>query len=145
MKKPTPKPSPARVPNPAARELLKQCCVALLDKKAEDLLAFYVGPQSSVTDYLVIATGTSDPHRRALRIELERVFKENHARVVGVESSDESGWTVVDAFDVMVHIFSPEQRERIQLEKLWRDTAEVDVAKVLKPKKKAAPKKRVKR
>ena len=128
MNKLPPTPVPVRVPNPAARELLKKCCAALLEKKAENLLAFYVGAQSSVTDYLMVATGSSEPHRRALRIELERVFKENQARVVGVESSEESGWTVVDAFDVMVHLFSPEQRDRYRLEKLWRDADQINVA-----------------
>ena len=131
MNKLPPTPVPVRVPNPAARELLKKCCAALLEKKAENLLAFYVGAQSSVTDYLVVATGSSEPHRRALRIELERVFKDNQARVVGVESSDDSGWTVVDAFDVMVHLFSPEQRDRYRLEKLWRDADQINVAKLV--------------
>jgi ribosome-associated protein len=131
LKKLPPTPLPARVPNPAARELLKKCCAALLEKKAENLLAFYVGAQSSVTDYLVVATGSSDPHRRALRIELERVFKDNQARIVGVESSDDSGWTVVDAFDVMVHLFSPEQRDRYRLEKLWRDADQINVTKLV--------------
>ena len=84
-----------------------------------------VSAQSSITDFLILATGTSEPHRRALRVELERVLDETHTHIVGIETAQESGWTVVDAFDVMIHIFSPEQRERIQLENLWRDAAVV--------------------
>ena len=101
-----------------------------------------VSAQSSITDYLVIATGTSEPHRRALRIELERILDETHTHIVGVETTEESGWTVVDAFDLMIHIFSPEQRARYRLENLWRDSEEVSLNKLL-PKSKKAGDKRV--
>ena len=45
--------------------------------------------------------------------------------------AEESGWTVVDAFDVMVHLFTPEQRDRYRLEKLWRDADQINVAKLV--------------
>ena len=92
-----------------------------------------VSAQSSITDYLVIATGTSEPHRRALRIELERILDETHTHIVGVETTEESGWTVVDAFDVMVHLFTPDQREHYGLENLWKDAKDVPVAQFLPP------------
>jgi len=111
--------------------LLKLCCAALTEKKAEALRVLNVRAQSSITDYLVIATGTSEPHRRALRIELERVLAESRTHLVGLEATEASGWTVVDAFDVMVHIFSPEQRERFHLENLWRDAEEIPAAKLI--------------
>ena len=114
------------------RELLKRCCAGLLEKKAEEVYVLNVSAQSSITDYLVIATGTSEPHRRALRIELERILDETHTHIVGVETTEESGWTVVDAFDLMIHIFSPEQRARYKLENLWRDSEEVPLARLLR-------------
>ena len=82
---------------------------------------------SSITNYLVIATATSEPHVRALRVELEKALDAAKAQIVGMETARESGWAVMDAFDVMVHIFTPETRARYRLEKLWRDGKEIDV------------------
>lgn len=123
-----------------SNELLKLCCRALAEKKAEDIRILDVSAQSSITDYLVIATGTSEPHLRALRIELTRVLAEIQAHLVGLETSQESGWTVIDIFDVMIHLMSPECRDRYRLEVLWRDAIDVPTAKLLavrKPKAKS--------
>ena len=108
--------------------LLRMLVRALDDKKAEDLRAFDVRAQSSITDYLVLATGTSEPHLRALRIELEKVLDSAGARIVGVESRPGSGWTVFDAFDIMVHLFTAENRARYRLDLLWRDASDIPVA-----------------
>jgi ribosome-associated protein len=134
--------------------LVKVCCQALDDKKAEDLRVLDVSEQSSITDFLVLATGTSSPHLRALRIEVEKALDSAKARIVGMEIPQDGGWMVIDAFDVMVHVFTKDQRELYALENLWKDAVEVSVpkllavAKVVKtkpkpsvPKKTAAPKK----
>jgi len=128
--------------NPAALELVKLCCRTLDDKKAGELAVLDVGAQSSITDYLVLATATSEPHLRALRMELEKVLDAAKVRIVGMDLNQESGWMVIDAFDVMIHLFLPEMRERYGLERLWRDATEVSVAKLLAPA--AAPRGRVK-
>jgi ribosome-associated protein len=86
---------------------------------------------SSITNYLVIATATSEPHVRALRVELEKVLDSAKAHIVGIETARESGWTVMDAFDVMIHVFAPEMRSRFGLEKLWKDAREVPVEDLL--------------
>ena len=112
--------------------LLKLIVAALEGKKAEDLRVLDVSKQSSITDYLVLATGGSEPHLRALRIELERVLDEEKARILGVDTSKGSGWTVVDAFEIMIHVFTPENRGKYRMELLWRDAAEVSVSKLLK-------------
>jgi ribosome-associated protein len=109
------------------------CCRALDEKKAEDLKVIDVSALSSITNYLVIGTATSEPHVRALRVELEKVLDASHTRIVGMEASGEGGWTVMDAFDVMVHIFLPETRKRYRLEHLWRDGDEVAVQGLLHP------------
>lgn len=113
-------------------ELVKTCCRVLDDKKAGDLTVLNVSAQSSITDYLVIATATSEPHLRALRVELEKALDAERVRLVGMEIAQESGWMVIDAFDVMVHLFLGETRERYGLERLWRDATEVPVSKLLK-------------
>lgn len=108
-----------------SRDLVRLCCRALDAKKAGNVRALDVRDVSSITNYLVVATATSEPHVRALRVELEKVLDSAKAHIVGIETSRESGWTVMDAFDVMIHIFAPEMRARFGLEKLWKDAREV--------------------
>jgi ribosome-associated protein len=127
----TSKPKPAAQADPV-RRLLHLLVKALDDKKAGDLQVLDVSALSSITDYLVLATGTSEPHLRALRIELERVLDTEKARILGVDTSKGSGWTVVDAFEVMVHVFTPENRAKYRLELLWRDAREVELRELLK-------------
>ena len=112
-------------------ELTQLCCKALVEKKAENVRILKVADRSSVTDYMIIATGTSEPHLRALRVELHRALADSPARVIGVDTSSESGWTVVDLFDVMIHLFSAEARNRYKLENLWREAEAVSLNKVL--------------
>ena len=121
-------PKPKRVPRvkPSVR-LLRAITTALADKKAEDLRVLDVSKVSSITDYLVLATGNSEPHLRALRIELERVLDLSKTAVLGVDTSKGSGWTVVDAFEVMIHLFSPENRGKYRMETLWKDAMEVSL------------------
>jgi ribosome-associated protein len=108
-----------------SRDLVRLCCRALDAKKAGNVRVLDVRDVSSITNYLVVATATSEPHVRALRVELEKVLDSAKAHIVGIETSRESGWTVMDAFDVMIHIFAPEMRARFGLEKLWKDAREV--------------------
>jgi ribosome-associated protein len=128
-----------------ALDLVGLCCRVLDDKKAGELKVLDVSAQSSITDYLILATATSEPHLRALRNDLEKALDAAKVRLVGIERSQESGWIVVDAFDVMIHLFRAEVRERFGLERLWRDADEVRVASLLETPKAAAPAKRPRR
>jgi ribosome-associated protein len=112
--------------------LLKLIVAALADKKAEDLRVLDVSKESSITDFLVLATGNSEPHLRALRIEVERVLDEEKAKILGVDTTKGSGWTVVDAFEVMIHLFTPDTRGKYRMEQLWRDASEVELSRLLK-------------
>lgn len=128
----------ASVPDAQTTALLRTLIAALEDKKAEQLTVLHVGGVSDITDYLVLATGNSEPHLRALRIETEKVLDAAKIKIAGMEQGDfGSGWTVVDAYQIMVHFFTSEQRGNYALEKLWKDAPEVDL-KTLAPK--AAPK-----
>ncbi len=111
-------------------ELVKLCYRVLDDKKAADITVLDVSEQSSITDYLVLATATSEPHLRALRVELEKALDAGKVHLVGMETSQESGWMIIDAFDVMVHLFLAQTRERYGLERLWRDATEISAAKL---------------
>lgn len=115
-------------PDAQTTALLRTLLAALEDKKAENLKVLGVGGVSDITDYLVLATGNSEPHLRALRIETEKVFDAAKAKIAGMDSGGfNSGWTVVDAYQIMVHFFTAEQRENYALEKLWKDAPEVDL------------------
>lgn len=126
----TKKKTPAAVENPSVGlGLVKRCVAALEEKKASAIEVIYLGEKSPVTDYYVIATGTSDPHLRALRIELEKAIHEVvPAGQVRIQNEPNSGWCVVDAFDVVVHIFSEEQRKNYALEELWQDGERISLA-----------------
>lgn len=127
----TPRAPKAAPKAPAYPRLLTQVVRALDAKKAGDVRVLQVGDLSSITDYLVLGTATSDPHLRALRVELEKVIDAEGAKILGIDTSKGSGWTVVDAFDVMVHLFTPENREKYRLELLWRDAQPIPVEKLL--------------
>lgn len=124
--------APAAAPAPVAPvakikhpRLLGLVVQALDAKKAEHIQILHVAALSSITDYLVLATATSDPHLRALRVELEKVIDAEGTKILGMDTTQGSGWLVVDAFDVMVHMFTKQNRERYRLDLLWRDAQEV--------------------
>lgn len=120
-----------KTPKPVLPPLLKQICQALDEKKADDIRVLGVSAQSSITDYLVLGTGNSEPHLRALRVEIEKVIDQSGVRILGMDTEQGSGWLVVDAFDIMVHVFTPENRRKYALESLWKDAEEISLAKVL--------------
>lgn len=130
--KAAPKAPKATLPDTAAVALLKLVVQALDAKKAESLCVLDVSQQSSITDYLVLANGNSEPHLRALRVELEKVIDAQKVRILGMDTGRESGWLVIDAFDVMVHLFTPENRDKYRMETLWKDATELPLAKLLK-------------
>ncbi|HET7535260.1 MAG TPA: ribosome silencing factor [Candidatus Didemnitutus sp.] len=132
VSKPRRAPAKAKAAPPPGNRLLQLIVRALDDKKAADIRVFNVGQLSSITDYLVLATVAAEPHLRALRIELEKVIDAEKTKLLGIDTSKGSGWTVVDAFDVMVHLFTAENRERYRLDLLWKDAAEVSVESLLK-------------
>lgn len=102
-------------------EPIQQCIHALDQKKAEHLHVLQVGDISSITEYFIIATGTSNPHLRALSQTVADSLESSGQEAVVSGAGDKSGWVVVDAFDFMVHIFTEEMREFFNLEGLWKD------------------------
>lgn len=107
---------------------IHSCCVALDDKKAENIRLLNVAAVSSITDYLILATGNSEPHLKALYTALEETLKRHKIDIIGVQKDPQSGWMVIDAFDVMIHLFLPETRAFYNLDALWKDAEEVDWA-----------------
>lgn len=118
--------SPMTVENPELRKNLRIACEALLDKKAMDLKLLYFGDTSPLTDCFIIATGTSDPHLKALRDNLEKTLKDHKIELFSRDRFQPSGWLVLDAIDFVVHLFSKEQRENYALENLWKDAESLE-------------------
>lgn len=108
--------------------IVKKAYDALNDKKGEDIKIIEIGKLSTVADYFIIANGSNAPHVESLvdNVEEELLKEDIHAeRIEGVKSS---GWILMDYNDVVVHVFSKEDRLFYDLERVWRDGKEIDVA-----------------
>lgn len=108
------------------KEELKLIIEVLEDKKGNDIRIFDVREQSSVTDYVILVSAISEPHAKALKINLDKMIQERGIAVIGNENESSSGWMVLDAFNFMVHIQTAEMRSFYELEELWKDAVEVD-------------------
>ena len=97
---------------------------ALEDRLGKEIRVLDVRSDSAITDYCVVASGTSAPHLKALVAEVQHRMKAQgvNARRSGLP---ESGWVVVDCLDAVIHIFAPEARAYYQIENLWKGSPEV--------------------
>ncbi|MDD9912556.1 MAG: ribosome silencing factor [Alphaproteobacteria bacterium] len=93
--------------------------IALNEKKAEGIVTISLKGKSSIADHLVIASGTSAKHVTSLAEAVADTLNASKIPVIGIEGLNEGFWVVVDAGDVIIHIFQPEARELYQLEKMW--------------------------
>lgn len=105
-----------------AEELKEIVIRALDDLKAKDVSILDVRDRTSVTDYMVIASGTSSRHVRSLAESVVTEAKANGVRAASVEGGAASDWILVDLGDVVVHVMMPATREFYDLERLWRET-----------------------
>lgn len=100
-------------------ELLALTINALEDLKARNIATLDVREITSVTDTMVIASGTSGQHARAISDHLVETMKHHDREPVGVEGKEAAEWILVDLGDVLVHVMSPASREFYDLERLW--------------------------
>jgi len=105
-------------------------CRELADnRKAEDIVILDVRKLSSITDYFVIASGTSEPHLRAIFDEITDTLVEDYGeKPRAIDGGAQSTWRVLDFFDVIVHIMRADVREQYDLEALWGDAPKVKPA-----------------
>ncbi len=87
--------------------------------KALDVVTINLDDQSGIADYMIIASGTSTRHVSALAIKLRERLEARGLKNVRIEGLSQSDWVVVDAGDVVVHIFRPEVRSFYNIEKMW--------------------------
>lgn len=101
---------------------------ALDSKKAEDIKVIKVGELTVIADYFVIADGTSSTQTKALADEAEYKMQENGVGPNRVQGNNGSNWVIIDYGDIVVHVFSKEQRDFYNLERLWRDGEDIDIS-----------------
>ena len=102
-----------------AGELIDTVLASLEDSKAEDIVTLDIAEKSSLADHMVIASGRSHRHVSAIADHLLRDLKEAGHGTAAVEGQSTCDWVLIDAGDVIVHIFRPEVRGFYNLEKMW--------------------------
>ncbi|MCL7420626.1 MAG: ribosome silencing factor [Methylobacter sp.] len=100
-------------------ELLNIVQTVLDERKGQYITTIDVRGKTSFTDYMVIATGTSDRHVRSLCEYVSEKVKECGFRPLGIEGDQGADWVLLDLGDVIVHVMTAQAREFYQLEKLW--------------------------
>ncbi len=89
------------------------------DMKAEDIITLDVTGKSSVTDFMIICTGTSKRHVSSIADHVSSEVKKQGLEPLGMEGENEGEWVVLDMGDAMLHVMQADHRELYQLEKLW--------------------------
>ena len=102
-----------------SKEKLDLICNALDDRKAVDVNVIDVMGLTQMTDYMVVCSGTSNIHIRAIADRVLEIMKSHGVKGTRAEGYAEARWVLIDFGDVVVHIFDPEDREFYQLEKFW--------------------------
>ena len=117
---------------PDPKTLAEFCAKCADDKLAENIKVISVGAVSSIADYYVIATANSEPQLHALCSEIERRVRDEYklhpSRTDGFGTG---GWNLIDFNSVLVHLMTPEMRERYNLEGLWGDAVTVETGEKL--------------
>ena len=109
-----------------SRELVVTAARAAASKQARDVVILDVRELIVITDYFLIASGTSDRQVRTIAEEVERSVKEAGLRPVRREGEREGHWALLDFVDFVAHIFLDEDREFYDLERLWSDAPRVE-------------------
>ena len=114
-----------------AKEIIAVAVKALSDKKGRDLKVLDTAGQTTLAEYFIICSGTSNTQVRALAEAVEEALSRAGEEPHHIEGHRGGQWTLLDYSAVVVHIFTEEGREFYDLERLWSDAAPVDVSEYL--------------
>ena len=95
-------------------------CDALADKKGQDIVGLDLGEMGILSDVFILATGNSEVHMKTL-VEIAQEVLEQRGLTTRIEGENSTNWRLIDAGDVIVHVFSKKGREFYKIEKLWGD------------------------
>ncbi len=112
-------------------EQAKETAKILSDKKGLDIKIIEISDVSVIADYMVIATGNSSTHVKALADEVEEQLDDMGVSVSHIEGYRSNSWILLDYIDIIVHVFSNEAREYYDLERLWEDGTDVDISDII--------------
>ena len=107
-----------------AEQILDIITESLDDGKANDVVVMDLQGKTSIANYMVVASGTSQRHVAALAEQIQMKLKTSGFKAM-IEGEEKADWVLIDAFDVIVHIFKPEVREFYSIEKMWSSVAKV--------------------
>ena len=99
----------------------------LVDNKANDVVVLDLRPVTDMTDFFILASGTSDTHVRAAAGHVMEGLKQDGVTVHSVEGFEQGRWVLLDYVDFVVHVFHPSLRSFYQLERLWGDAPALSV------------------
>jgi ribosome-associated protein len=103
----------------APKALLEEILASLDDDKAEEIVTIDLKGKSEMADFMVICSGRSSRQVAAISEKLVDRLKQNMGLIAKIEGKETGDWVLIDAGDVIVHVFRPEVREFYQLEKMW--------------------------
>jgi ribosome-associated protein len=113
-----------------ADQILELITTSLDDDKAENILTIPLRGKSAMADYMVIASGASSRQVAAMAEHIEFKLKQNKIAILGLEGLRQADWVLIDANDVVVHLFRPEVREFYGLERMWANDAVEEIVTV---------------
>lgn len=111
-----------------SKELTKLAVAALEDRKAEDVTVIDISEISPIADYFIIANGTNQNQLQAMRDAADEALYKAGVKAQQIEGNQSSTWILMDYGDIIIHIFSKEDRLFYDLERTWRDGKVVDVS-----------------
>ena len=113
-----------------ADQILELITTSLDDDKAENILVIPLQGKSAMADYMVVARGTSSRQVAAMAEHIEFKLKQNKIAILGLAGLRQADWVLIDANDVVVHLFRPEVREFYGLERMWANDAVEEIVTV---------------
>ena len=116
----------------SAKDVAYQVTKALDDKKGLDIKLLKIDEVSSLADYFIICTGTSNTHVKTLCDHAEYTLEQLGEPMLGREGHRGNTWELLDYGSVVVHVFTEEAREFYSLERLWADAEQVDIRDIVK-------------
>ena len=115
-----------------SKEMVLAAAVAAVDKKATDLLVLEIAKLLDIADYFLICSGSGNKQTKAISNEVRKTLREKGSSPLRAAGEERGDWVLLDYGDFVIHIFTEETRDYYQLERLWRQAPQLDVANAIR-------------